>query len=465
MSGSVLVIGGGVAGLRAALDLARHGIPVVLLERRPVLGGAMATRLSDESETFNFARGLEVPKVGHIGAEHNIEVLTLSNLVRLDGWPGKFLATIEQKGRYVTDACTRCGKCHQVCPQVVPNEFQSGVTVRKAIYTPFKDAFPATYAIDIQHCLNNPPNYMPCQRCVETCGDKAIHFEMPAKRTIQREVSSVVLAAGFSAEAYSELEKYGYGSHPDIMTYLELEQLISPVGPSGGFVEKLSNNATPDKVLYVMHDASRFSCACAAAQCDKMVEQNIKKVVVLHPGKTDRGDHFGDFWFRMARKDVELIEADLERISPTEEDQLRVRYKAKGSQISTTENYDLVAFTTAVHAPDGLADLAKILGVDIDERGFVKAGEKMGGVNATSRQGIYVAGCVTGPKDIPDSIAESKSAAIHSMRHIEARDPSDSPLAGHNGVMINGKWLTDVEVRRRVESVLMQLIGPAGNGS
>lgn len=461
MTESVLVIGAGIAGMRTALDLARHGIPVVLVEREPVLGGVMATRLSDEEETFNFARGVEVPKVAQIGAEKNIEVLTLSELVDLKGTAGAFTATIRQRARYVTDACTRCRHCHTVCPQVAPNQFQAGITMRKAIYTPFRDAFPQPYVIDIETCLNDPPNYMPCQRCVEVCDDNAIHFDVPPEQKLMREVGAVVLTTGFAVEGTGELEKFGYGAHPDILTYMELEQLISPVGPSGGFVEKLSTSSSPVNVLYVMHDAGRFACACAAAQCDKMVDQEIKNIVVLHPPKTEEGDDFDAYWRRIARRNVTLVEASIERITPIDDDQLRVRYKQAGQPLSITENYDMVVFTTRAKASRGTAEMAAVLGVACNGNGFIQAGQAIGGVNATSQPGIYVAGCASGPKDVPDTIAESKSAAVHSMRHVEApaaASSSEAKPSGQMGVMVDGKWLSNAEIHRRIASILLHLM-------
>lgn len=460
MTDCVLVIGSGVAGMRAALDLAQHGIHVVLIEREPVLGGVMASRLSDEEETFSFTHGAEVPKTQQIAAQKNIEVLTQAELAELQGTAGDFTATIRQRARYVTDACTRCRHCHTVCPQVAPNQFQAGITLRKAIYTPFRDAYPSAYVIDIETCLNNPPNYMPCQRCVEVCDDKAIHFEAPAEQKLMRNVGAVVLATGFAVEGSGELDRYGYGAHPDIMTYMEFEQLISPVGPSGGFVEKLSNSTSPDDVLYVMHDASRFATGCAAAQCDKLVEQEIKNVVVLHPPATKEGDPFGAFWRRIARHSVTLVEGEVERISPIEDDQLRVRYKETGQPLSTTETYDMVVFTTRAKASSGFTNIAKVLGIEHNGSGFVKAGQTIGGVNATSQPGIYVAGCASGLKDVHETIAESKSAAIHSLRHVEARaEVAGAPLVpGHSGVMIEGKWLTDDQIRQRIESILLHLM-------
>ncbi|NUM56883.1 MAG: CoB--CoM heterodisulfide reductase iron-sulfur subunit A family protein [Candidatus Hydrogenedentes bacterium] len=460
MTDSVLVIGAGVAGMRAALDLARHGIQVVLIEREPVLGGVMASRLSDEEESFSFAHGVEVPKTQQIAAQKNIEVLTLAEIVELAGTAGDFTATIRQRARFVTDACTRCRHCHTVCPQVAPNQFQAGITLRKAIYTPFRDAFPSSYVIDIETCLNNPPNYMPCQRCVEVCDDKAIHFEMAAEQQLTRKAGAVVVATGFAVEGSGELDRYGYGSHPDILSYMEFEQLISPVGPSGGFVEKLSNSTSPENVLYVMHDASRFATGCAAAQCDKMADQEIKNIVVLHPSTTKEGDPFGTFWRRIARHSVALVEGEVERIAPIEDDQLRVRYKEANQPLSTTEDYDMVVLTTRAKASPGFSKTAAVLGIEHNGFGFVRAGQTIGGINATSQPGIYVAGCASGLKDVHETIAESKSAAIHSMRHVQARaDKADTPIVtGHTGVMIDGRWLTDEQIRKRIESILLNLM-------
>ncbi len=464
MTDSVLVIGAGVAGMRAALDLARHGISVVLVEREPVLGGVMASRLCDEEETFNFAHGVEVPKVTQIAAQKNIEVLTMSDVVGLNGTAGSFTATIRQRSRFVTDACTMCRHCHTVCPQIAPNHFQAGITLRKAIYTPFRGAFPASYVIDIETCLNNPPNYLPCQRCVEVCDDKAIHFDVPLERKFTREIGAVVLATGFAVEGSIEPDKYGYGSHPDILTHMEFEQLIAPTGPSGGFVEKLSNSSSPVSVLYLMDDAGRFATGCAAAQCDKMIDQDINNVVVLHPPKTKEGDSFKEFWRQVARRDSVLVEGQVERVTPVEDEQLRVRYKEVTQPLSTTENYDMVVFTTRATASPRFDETAKVLGIEHNGSGFVKAGQSIGGVNATSQPGIYVAGCASGLKDVTETIAESKSAAIHSMRHVAVRGPvkadeaDDPAISGHTGVMLDGKWLTDDQIRQRIESVLLHLL-------
>ncbi|MBM3289241.1 MAG: CoB--CoM heterodisulfide reductase iron-sulfur subunit A family protein [Candidatus Hydrogenedentes bacterium] len=460
MMDSVLVIGSGVAGLRAALDLAKNGVSVVLIEREPVLGGAMASRLCDSEETFGFAGSVEVPKVAHAAAKKNIEILTLAELAELKGTAGAFTAMIRQRARFVTDACTQCRHCHTVCPQTAPNQFQAGITLRKAVYTPFRGAYPAAYAIDIETCLNDPPNYLPCQRCVEVCDDKAIHFDVPRETVIARQVGAVVLATGFAVEGAGELDAYGYGAHPDIMTYLELEQLIAPTGPSGGFVEKLSNQASPENVLYILHDTGRFAVACAAAQCEKMLEQEIKNVVVLHPSTTREGDAFVAYWHKVTRCNATLVQGAIERVTPIDDDTLRVRYKEASQPLSTTENYDLVVLTTRAQAAPGAVELANVLNVEHNGSGFVKAGQAIGGVNATSQPGIYVAGCASGLKDVPETIAESKSAAVYSMRHVAARGASadgDAP-AGHTGVMVDGKWLTDEQIRQRIEAVLLHLM-------
>lgn len=462
MDGAVLVIGAGMAGLRAALDIAKTGVRVVLVEQEPVIGGAMAARLADKSETFDFAHATEIPRVDEAASNPKIEVLTLTEVERVEGEPGAFEVSLIRRARFVTDRCTRCNRCHAACPQVVPNQYYSGLSHRKAIYTPFFDAYPANYVIDLNSCLNTPPNYLPCARCVEACEDHAIQFNVPLREKLTRTVSAVILATGFRMGEPDPLQRHGYGTHPDILTSMELERLITPGGPTGGFVEKPSNSASPDSVLFIMSDASPFATSCAAAQCDRLTQQGVKTLTVLHPKSTTRGESFRDFWARVAHRKVTLADGELERITPGDDGTFRVRYKLNGDLMSAAQDYDMVVFTTPVLPPDGMAKTAEALGIEIDNDGFVKQGNRDWGPNATTRLGVYVAGCVSRPKDIRDSIAESKAAAVCAMRHVERSVFDQEDLIGqvqHSGVMINGRWLTEEELRQRVEGFLSQIMG------
>ncbi|MGD9093373.1 MAG: FAD-dependent oxidoreductase, partial [Anaerolineales bacterium] len=161
MSDSVLVIGGGIAGIQASLDLAEAGARVVLVEREATIGGIMAV-LDKNFPTLDCSICIEAPKMSEVDLHPNIEILSLAEVKGVDGGPGDFRVQIRQQARYVTDACTRCGECTAVCPVVLPNEYDSGMVARKAIYTPIPQSAPGAYVVDIESCLNTPPNYLPC---------------------------------------------------------------------------------------------------------------------------------------------------------------------------------------------------------------------------------------------------------------------------------------------------------------
>ena len=168
MSDSVLVIGAGIAGIQASLDLAKAGARVVLVEREATIGGMMAV-LDKNFPTLDCSICIEAPKMSEVSLHPNIEILALSEVDGIEGTPGDFRVHIRQKARFVTDECTRCGECTTACPVVLPNEYDSGMAARKAIYTPIPLSVPGTYVVDLEHCLNDPPNYMPCDRCHQVC--------------------------------------------------------------------------------------------------------------------------------------------------------------------------------------------------------------------------------------------------------------------------------------------------------
>ncbi|GMV99663.1 MAG: hypothetical protein AMXMBFR84_08020 [Candidatus Hydrogenedentota bacterium] len=465
MYGNVLVIGGGIAGIRAALDLAESGVGVVLVETEPVIGGTMAARLSEAGETFHVGPGNQVPHPLPVSQHPNIELLTLSDLVSLEGTPGRFVATIRRRARFVSDACTQCNRCHVACPSVVPNEYQSGLVYRKAIYTPFHGAVPPTYAIDIEHCLNTPPNYLPCRRCIDVCEDHAIRFDGALETVVRREVSAAIVCVGYSLADSTPLKEFGYGEQPDILTYMELERLTSSVGPTGGYLEKISNEATPENVLYVIADSSRWSCLCAAAQTDRLVAQGITDITVLHPASTLFGDTFEHFWSTHTKHPVRLTEGTLDRLAPIEDDMMRAHYRRNGDAAMATQDFDMVVFTTAVQPSPGLDALAHALRIDLDDCGFIKRGSPENGMNATTRPGVYAAGCACGPKDVADSIAESKAAAIYALRHLDRRreaTPLPELAMGGTEPASSHSTSSSDEIRGRIERVVVRLMEMGG---
>ncbi|MEA3307911.1 MAG: FAD-dependent oxidoreductase, partial [Chloroflexota bacterium] len=307
MSNSVLVIGGGIAGIQASLDLAEAGARVVLVEREATIGGVMAV-LDKNFPTLDCSICIEAPKMSEVDLHPNIEIISLAEVAALEGVPGDFRVTICQRARYVSNECTRCGECTEVCPVVLPNEYDSGMAARKAIYTPIPQSAPGAYLIDMEHCLNEPPNYLPCDRCVQACEAKAIDFLMPQEETLIREVGSVVVAVGYDMFDPRQMQEYGYGTHPDIMTSLEFERLLNSAGPTGGEIVRPSDGEHPRNILFVLcvgsrdrrfqHYCSRFCCMYSIKHAYQVLDHGVDDVTVLYMDIRAYGKGFDGFWER-----------------------------------------------------------------------------------------------------------------------------------------------------------------------
>jgi len=430
MSDTVLVIGGGIAGIQASLDLAKGGAKVVLVERAPTIGGVMAV-LDKNFPTLDCSICIEAPKMSEVGLHPNIEVLSLAEVIKVDGAAGDFTVTIRQKTRFVTDACTRCGECTAVCPVVLPNEYDSGMAFRKAIYTPIPQSVPGAYLVDIDHCLNDPPNYLPCEHCQQACPPSAIDFLLPRTNTLQRKVSAIILATGYEMLDPRAMQEYGYGTHPDILTALEFERLVNSAGPTGGEIIRPSDRKHVEKILFVLcvgsrdeqheHHCSRFCCMYSIKHAYQAIDHGIQDVTVLYMDVRAYGKGFDGFWQRTTSQGAKFIHGRPARISDNGDGKISVVYENIGESTRVTDTYDMVVLANAVTPPDGLDELAARLGIAVDPDGFIHANETAGGLVMTTRQGIYTAGCVSGPKDIPDSVAEGSAAAGLSMRHLSAR--------------------------------------------
>src|SRR3990172_5690555 len=250
MKDTVLVVGGGIAGVQAAVDLAESGSKVVLVERSPTIGGKMAA-LDKNFPTLDCSICIEAPKLSEAGEHPNIEILANAEVESVEGKAGRFRVGIRQRSRFVTSECTRCNLCVEACPVALPNEFDVGMASRKAIYTPMPQAVPGPYLIDLEHCLNDPPNYLPCNRCIEACGPKCIDFLMPREERLTREVASIIVATGYDLVDPALLRHYGYGRHPDVLTSMEFERMLTSAGPTGSEIIKPSNGRHPHNIFFV----------------------------------------------------------------------------------------------------------------------------------------------------------------------------------------------------------------------
>ena len=429
MSDTVVVIGGGIAGVQAALDLAEAGARVVLVEKGPSIGGKMAA-LDKNFPTLDCSVCIEAPKLSEVGEHPNIEILNNAEVVSLEGEAGNFTITVRQKAGFVTSECTRCGECEPVCPVALPSEFDASMASRKAVYTPFPQAIPGAYVIDIDHCLNEPPNYWPCHRCAEVCPPRCIDFSMPAEKTIERKAGAVIVSAGFDSIDASLVREYGYGTHPDILTALEFERLLTSAGPTGGEIVRPSDRQHPHSVLFVLcvgsrdqrfhRYCSRFCCMYSIKHAFQALDHGVKDVTVLYMDVRAYGKGFDAFWKRTEAEGARFIRGRPSRITPNGRG-LTVRFEETSEGRIREQDVDMVVLATAAQAPAGLAQLGEALGLESGEDGFLRAEESGFGLVGSTRKGVYLAGCAGGPKDIPDTVAEASAAAAASLALLDER--------------------------------------------
>lgn len=443
MSNSILVIGGGIAGIQASLDLAEAGARVILVEKEATIGGKMAV-LDKNFPTLDCSICIEAPKMSEVDLHPNIEILALSEVVGLEGEPGDFTAKIRQKTAFVTDECTRCDDCVAACPVVLPNEYDSGMAARKAIYTPIPQAVPGPYVIDIENCLNDPPNYLPCDHCSTACLPNCIDFLLPREEILTREVGSVVVAIGYDMLDPHEMREFGFGSHPDILTALEFERLVNSAGPTGGEIVRPSDGEHPESILFVLcvgsrdqrfyKYCSRFCCMYSIKHAYQALDHGVDDVTVLYMDVRAYGKGFDGFWERTKENGAKFVRGRPSKIASNGNGRIHVTYESTEIAKRVTDEYDMVVLANAVTPPKSLTRLAASLGIETDTDGFLLATEEVGGLVTTTRPGIYAAGCATGPKDIPDSVAEGSGAAALALSHLtsryEPRIPEVEPMQG-----------------------------------
>jgi heterodisulfide reductase subunit A2 len=425
----ILIIGGGIAGIQGALDAANAGAKVTLVERSPTVGGKMSV-LDKNFPTLDCSICIESPKMSEVALNPNIELLTMAEVQSVEGEAGNFRVLVRQDARYVTDACTRCGECVNVCPIIVKNEFDYGMAARKAIYTPIEQAVPGPYVIDSQNCLNDPPNLLPCTRCTDVCGPNAIDFNMKPK-VVERDVAAVVVATGFDLLDPHLLSEFGYGKHPDVLTSMELERLLQASGPSMGEIVRPSDGKHPEKVLFVLcagsrderlvKYCSRICCMYSIKEAYQLKDHGIKEVDVAYMDIRAFGKGFDEFYERTRASGVRFMRSRPAKVAP-DGSAIRVTFEnTEDGAAKVEEDYGMVVLATAVIPSRGTGSLAQLLGIGLSPDGFFASVDGDGGFNTSTRDGIFLAGCSTGPKDIPDSVIEAGAAVAKALTYVKSR--------------------------------------------
>jgi heterodisulfide reductase subunit A len=410
VSGSILVLGGGLTGLQAAVELAAADVQAIVVERGPIIGGKRAAALTGTgSDQLD-------PRLASVADEPTITCLTMAELESLSGEDGNFIARVRQLPRYVTEDCTRCNHCAPVCPQAVPNEYDAGLTYRKAIHNPFPRTIPNIYAIDIDSCLNMPPNYLPCQRCVEVCDDKAIHFDITPPDTRELALAAVIVATGYvddSEDEQSSLAEFGYGQSPDVVSSVELQRMLEDPGPSGGFAIRPSDEGYPDSVLLVLTRVSASAAWVMSNQLRRLAAQGVEQVNVLVLAAKGDDPVLEPLHQAAAAAGIAVDYGLWIGTESADDGKLLARYARLPGGADVREQVDLLVLSSEVHPHPEAAVLAEKLGLDRDPQGYLQA----------SRPGIYLAGGVLGTVGIQAGAEQASAVVRAALQHLKELEP------------------------------------------
>lgn len=417
--GAVTVVGGGIAAIQSALDIANSGLKVYLIEEQPSVGGIMA-RLDKTFPTNDCSSCMMGPKLVELANHPDIEIHAYSELIDVRGEPGNFTAMVRKKARAVDpEKCVGCGICASKCPTKVPDPFNGGMSFRKAIYVPFPQAVPLVYTIDKDHCRYFTKGK--CKVCQKVCKNDAIRYDQEDE-FVAIHTGAVILAGGFEPFDARLAPEYGYGLWPNVVTSLDYERILSAAGPFQGHIQRLSDGKKPHRIAWIQCVGSRDSSTgkdyCSSVCCmyatkqamiTKEHEHDIE-TLIFYIDLRAQGKGFDRFYER-ARDEygVRYVRSMISRVIPVPEtDQLQISYTDPQSTLRQ-EDFDMVVLSVGLCAHPKMIELARRIGVELNPHGFCRTDSL--DLVSTSRPGIFVSGVFQGPKDIPDSVQQGSSAA------------------------------------------------------
>jgi len=425
-----LVIGGGVAGIQAALDIADAGYEVVMVEREPSIGGKMAG-LSETFPTLDCSQCILTPRMVEVGQHPRIKLFSHSEVEAVDGFVGNFKITIRKKARHIDiDKCTGCGDCCTICPlKRNPSEFDYGMGMRPAIYIPFPQAVPARPVIDKKTCAKLIRNG--CGLCEKKCKAGAINFQDEDK-IVTEDVGAIVVATGYKLYSIGKTQpkptlvgygEYGYGKYKDVIDSLQFERLVSASGPTGGVLKRPSDGAIPQNVVFISCVGSRDN-AKGLPYCSKICCMYTAKHAMLYKHKVHEGQAHvfymdirsgGKGYDEFVRRAIEQDGAKYYRGRVSKITQEKDKLIVGGADTlvggAVTIAADLVVLAAAMRPADGVEELAQKLNIGCDEFGFLMESHPKLRPVETNTAGIFIAGACHAPKDIPESVAQASAAA------------------------------------------------------
>jgi heterodisulfide reductase subunit A len=438
---ATLVVGGGIAGIQAALEIANAGYPVYLVEREPSIGGHMS-QFDKTFPTLDCAACILTPRMVEAGANPNITLLTWSEVTDVRGYVGNFVVTIRRKARYVNTAlCTGCGICQEKCPKRIVDEvYEAGLGYRKAVYTPFPQAVPKYPVIDTTNCIFFQKGT--CKACQKLCPTNAIDFTQQDE-LLTVEVGNIILATGYDLFDARRIPQYGYGRLANVFTSLEFERLTNAAGPTNGEIVLRDGKTKPQTVGIIHCAGSRdrnYNNYCSAICC-------MQSLKFAHLVKERTGAQVYNFYIDM-RTTAKACDEFYQRV--LEEGTLFVRGRVaevtdaarmvgeEGKLIIQVEDtlagkqrripVDMVILSAALEPRRDARETAQLFGLSCSADGWmIEKHPKLDPV-ATMTEGIFAAGCVTGPKDIPNTVAQGAAAAARVLGMIQRREIELEPI-------------------------------------
>jgi heterodisulfide reductase subunit A len=438
---ATLVVGGGIAGIQAALEIADAGFRVYLVEREPSIGGHMA-QFDKTFPTLDCSACILTPKMVDVGNHPNITLLTWSEVQKVDGYVGNFAVTIKKKPRYIkTEDCTGCGICWEKCPKkVIDNVFEAGMGNRKAVYVPFPQAVPKYPVIDDVNCTYYLKGT--CKACEKFCPTNAIDFNQKAEE-ITVEVGNIILATGYDLFDARRIPQYGYGKLANVFTNLEFERICNAAGPTGGNIVLRDGKTTPKTVGIVHCVGSRdknYNAYCSAICCMQSLkfahlvrERTGAEVYNFYIDIRTPSKGYEEFYQRLLEEGTRFVRGKVAEVTsvarvPEEEGKLIIQVEDTLIGKQRRIPVDMVILSSGMQARHDSKDIAKLFGISCSaDDWYIERHPKLDPV-ATMTDGIYIAGCAQGPKDIPASVVQGAAAAARVLGKIQQKEIALEPV-------------------------------------
>ena len=424
-----LVIGGGIAGIQTALDIAEAGYKVDIVEKTPSIGGRMS-QLDKTFPTLDCSACILTPKMVEAAAHENITIYTYSEVEKVTGFVGDFHVEIRKKARSVDmSKCTGCGVCQEKCPsKKAPNEFNRGLDKRSAIYTPFAQAIPNVPVIDREHCTKFKTGK--CGVCAKVCQAGAIDYEQKDE-IITENYGAIVVATGFDTIKLDKYDEYAYSQSPDVITSLELERIMNAAGPTKGHLERMSDHRAPKSMVFIQCVGSRCADNRGKSYCSKICCMYTAKhamlirdkypdvdVTVFYIDVRTPGKNFDEFYRRAVEEyGVHYIKGQVGKVAP-QGDKLLVQGVDLLDNRRILMETDMVVLATAIEPNPDVRKIATMLTASIDTNNFLtESHAKLRPVESPTA-GIFLSGVCQGPKDIPETVAQAGAAAVKVVGHL-----------------------------------------------